>query len=58
MLFGENNKYKDKKWPLQKPYSVEDSVKHLINGVDTCKRWVANYSRTCYTAPPLKRTIV
>jgi hypothetical protein len=41
----ENNKYKDKKWPLDKPYRVEDSVKHLISGVDTCKRWAANYKK-------------
>lgn len=43
----ENNKYKDKEWPLDKPYSVEDSLKYLISGADICKRWAANYkSRT------------
>lgn len=40
----ENNKYKDRKWPLDKPHSVEDSVKHLISGVNTCKRWAVNYN--------------
>ena len=58
----ENNKYEDKKWPLDKPYSVEDSVKHLISGVDTCKRWAANYKNRTHlyenTTPLLKRTIV
>ena len=55
---------KTRSGPLDKPYSVEDSVKHLINGVDTCKRWAANYktghicTKICYTTPPLKRTIV
>jgi hypothetical protein len=63
-VIHENNKYKDRKWPLDKPYSVEGSVKNLISGVDTCKRWAVNYkNRThrmeiCYTTPPLRRTIV
>lgn len=43
----ENNEYLDHPWPLDGSNSVDDSLRYLISGADTCRRWASNYnSRT------------